>query len=217
MKRTSFFALTGALALATVVAQAQQRTPSEAATAEQRLAEDLGLERLPNGAPAASDLRNASTLLQTGNGNTARLDQQGLATPVNQAYMAQVGTANVLGVNQTGSGNSAYVSQNGSGNQLDFTQDGRGNSSTLTQRGSANQLKGMVDGNNNEVNIRQDGSNNVVNSEIREDRRTYNITQQGYGNTLNQVESTSQTPQGYNVEMRGNGIRLTIEQSRVIP
>ena len=52
MKPFQHFLLCGALAMIAASAQAQQRAPSEAATAEQRLAEDLGLERLPRGSAA---------------------------------------------------------------------------------------------------------------------------------------------------------------------
>lgn len=211
----AFFA--GASLLATLTARAQQHTSSEAVTTEQRLVEDFGLERLSNATPPGN-ARNASTLLQYGAGNTTRLDQRNISSLGNQAYVVQAGAANVLGLTQTGGGNAAYVSQSGNGNNANFTQDGQGNSSTITQRGTGNQLTGLVDGDRNQVNVRQEGSNNRVNTEIREDKRIYNISQYGYGNTLTQRESTtSLTPQGYSVEMRGAGIKMTIEQSKVVP
>lgn len=216
MKPLLFILLTGALALAASGVQAQ-RMPSEAATAEQRLVEDLGTDQLPATVlPAVGgDFRNASTLLQNGAGNTATIDQRSLSTLGNQAYIVQAGAVNVLGLAQSGGGNQVYMTQQGSGNRADFSQDGQGNSSTLTQRGANNQLQGVVSGNENELNIRQDGANNRVQSEIRQNDRTYNISQIGYGNTLTQRETTAQSPQGYSVEMRGAGINITIEQGRV--
>lgn len=208
-------ALGGALCFSIGVAHAQQRAPSEAPTSEQRLAEDLGLERLPSGAPSLSSLQNAATLLQSGTSNTARIDQQSLASGGNQAYVEQVGAVNILGLVQTGSGNMATVGQSGAGNQADLTQNGQGNASALTQQGNNNRLTGVVVGNSNELNIHQDGSNNQVDSEIRQNKQAYTINQYGSGNLLKQVESTVQGTPGYTVEMRGTGINLTIEQGKV--
>lgn len=221
MKPLHCLLLAGVLTIAGRSAQAQQRTPSEAATAEQRLVEDIGTDQLPTAISPASgrDIRNSSTLLQTGAGNSATIDQRSLSAvgsqAYNQAYIVQAGALNVLGLAQTGSGNNAYLTQQGTGNRANFTQDGQGNSSTLTQRGANNQLQGLVSGNDNELNIRQDGTNNKVQSEVRQNDRTYSISQIGYGNTLTQKETTAQSPQGYSVEMRGVGINVTIEQGRV--
>jgi minor curlin subunit len=215
MKLLRLLAFASGLAAATLGAHAQQRPPSEAATSEQRLAEDLGVERLPSDALVLSNLQNASTLLQSGTGNTARIDQQSLAGAGNQAYVEQVGTANALGLVQTGSGNVATAGQNGTGNQADLTQQGQGNASALTQKGDNNRLTGVVAGNSNELNIHQNGSNNQVDSEIRQNKQAYTINQYGNGNLLKQVESTVQGTPGYTVEMRGTGINLTIEQGKI--
>ena len=200
-------------------AQAQQHVSSEAATAEQRLVEDYGAERFSTAlvplAPAVSEGRNKATLLQTGVGNTGVINQQSFSNLGNQAYVVQAGAANVLGLNQTGNNNNTYLSQQGAGNKTDFSQNGQGNSSSLVQRGTDNQLSGSVTGDGNELNIQQNGASNRVKSEIRQDNRTYNISQSGYGNTLTQKETTSQSPQGYSVEMRGVGINVVIEQGRV--
>ena len=208
---------TSGLAALATTAQAQQRPPSEAPTTEQRLAEDIGLDRLPTGAPALSTLQNAATLLQNGAGNKARIDQQSLSGASNQAYVEQVGGANALGLMQTGGGNVATVQQNGNGNQADLTQQGQGNSSALTQRGNNNRLTGQLVGNQSELNIHQDGSNNQVDSEIHQNKQAYTINQYGSGNSLKQVESTIQANPGYTVEMRGSGINLTIEQGKIKP
>jgi minor curlin subunit len=211
------YAFVSALVYGTAV-QAQQRPPSQAATgAEQRLAEDLGLERLPSSAPVLSTLQNAATLLQNGQGNTARIDQQSLAGGVsNQAYVEQIGAANTLGLVQAGS-NSASVVQQGTGNRADLTQNGQGNASGITQKGDNNRLTGLVMGTNNGLNIHQDGSNNQVDSELRQNRQAYTINQYGSGNVLKQVESSVQATPGYTVEMRGTGINLTIEQGKIKP
>jgi minor curlin subunit len=217
MARTYLFVLSGALLLSSAAAQAQQRPASEAGTTEQRLAEDVGLERLPAGAPALTTLQNAANLLQNGAGNTARIDQQILSGASNQAYVEQVGAANALGLVQVGGGNAATVQQYGNGNQADLTQQGQGNSSALTQRGDNNRLTGQLVGNQSGLNIYQEGSNNQVDSEIRQNKQAYTINQYGSGNSLKQVETTSQATPGYTVEMRGSGINLTIEQGKIKP
>lgn len=211
-------ALTWALALG-FKAHAQQQAHSEAPSTEQRLAEDVGPERLPtDAAPTLTTLQNTVRLLQNGSGNTARIDQQILAgSGSNQAYIDQVGTANALGLMQAGAGNVATVGQTGTGNQADLTQQGQGNTSALTQKGDNNRLTGLAAGDHLELNIHQDGSNNQVDSAIRESKRSYTINQYGNGNVLKQVESTSQAAPGYTVEMRGSGITLTIEQGKVKP
>lgn len=215
MARIYLLVLSGALLLSGAAAQAQQRPASEAATSEQRLAEDVGLDRLPSGAPALSALQNAATLLQNGAGNTARIDQQSLSGVSNQAYVEQVGAANALGLVQSGGGNVATAQQYGNGNQADLTQQGQNNSSALTQRGNNNRLTGQLIGNQSELNISQNGSNNQVDSEIRQNKQAYTINQYGTNNSLKQVETTSQATPGYTVEMRGSGINLTIEQGKV--
>ena len=206
--------LAGAAVWATP-ARAQQRPVSEAPTTEQRLAEDLGPERLPSAAPALSNLQNAVVLQQSGTGNTAYIDQQRLAGSSNQAYVEQVGAANALGLVQVGGGNVAAATQQGTGNQADLTQNGQRNTSALTQRGDNNRLTGSVAGTDNELNIRQNGNNNQVDSEIRQNKQAYTINQYGSGNVLRQVESTVQGTPGYTVEMRGTGINLTIEQGKI--
>jgi minor curlin subunit len=216
MARTYLLVLT-ALLVVSAAAQAQQRPASEAPTTEQRLAEDVGLERLTTGAPALTTLQNAAILLQNGVGNTARIDQQSLAGASNQAYVEQVGAANALGLVQVGGGNAATVQQYGNGNQADLTQQGQGNSLALTQRGDNNRLTGQLVGNQSGLNIYQEGSNNQVDSEIRQNKQAYTINQYGTGNSLKQVETTTQATPGYTVEMRGSGINLTIEQGKIKP
>ncbi|MBF9223266.1 hypothetical protein [Hymenobacter ruricola] len=215
MKHSLFHWSTCLLVLGAFGAQAQQRTQSEAATAEQRLVEDYGLERLPNALPAAADGRTAATLLQLGASNTARIDQQNLASPSNQAYVVQAGAANVLGLDQIGAGNTVMISQQGNRNQVDFTQNGLGNASTIAQKGNNNQLDGVVAGDRNTMNLRQEGNNNSVQGRVMVSNKTYDIKQYGNNNTLNQIESSTQVSKGYSIEMRGQGINLTIEQGKV--
>lgn len=223
MKQTIFFVLAAIGAFSAGMAHAQLAEPSSASR-EQQLVEHVGLERLSTSAalPAPTNLQNMASLLQIGNGNTARIDQQSLTTTANQAYVAQVGEANIIGLSQLGGNNRLYVTQTGNDNRAGYTQSGQNNSTTITQNGSQNKIQGLRDkadmvleGNGNTMKITQTGDNNTVKGEVRESNRNYEIRQYGHDNSLTQVESTMQTPKGYTVEMRGQGINLTIEQSKV--
>jgi minor curlin subunit len=223
MKLTALLSL--AICLIAETAKAQLAEPTTISR-EQQLVETVGLERLPNGAPLPTlgSLQNVTGLQQNGNGNTARIDQQTLASPANQAYVAQIGEANILGLSQVGGNNRLYVIQNGNGNNAGYTQNGQNNSTTITQNGSQNKIGGVaagsnmvLEGDNTTMKITQNGDNNVVKGDVRESNRNYEIIQSGRDNTLTQIESTMQTPKGYTVEMRGQGINITIEQSKVLP
>jgi minor curlin subunit len=208
----------GSILTAATTARAQQHA-SEASDANttQQLAENIGPDRLEAVTRLSEASRNSSILLQRGDGNTAHIDQQSLVVLGNQAYIAQVGTANTLEVLQAGGANIATVEQRGNGNQANLTQQGQNNTSLLTQRGDNNRLTGTVAADRTELNINQNGSNNQVSSEIRESQRSYTINQYGNNNSLKQVESTIQATPGYTVEMRGSGINLTIEQGKIKP
>lgn len=223
MKQTIYFAVAAIGAFTTGVAHAQLAEPSSTSR-EQQLVEKVGLERLSASAtlPTLTNLQNVANLLQIGNGNTARIDQQSLTTTTNQAYIAQIGGGNILGLSQLGGNNRLYVTQNGSDNRAGFTQNGQDNSTTITQNGPQNKIQGVKDGtdmvlegDHNNMKITQSGGYNTVKGEIQESNRHYEIRQFGNQNKLIQVESTMQTPTGYTVEMRGNGINLTIEQGRI--
>jgi minor curlin subunit len=221
MKANALISLLASLTLGTAHAQLAEPTST---SREQQLAETVGLERLPTGSASAvvGSFQNVATLTQNGTANDARIDQQNLGVQANQAYVAQVGTANVLGLSQTGSNNALSATQNGISNNLGFTQNGRNNSTAILQNGNNNSLQGvgsntdfLLEGNDNKLRITQQGDNNTVKGEIRENNRNYEIRQYGSENKLVQIESTQSTPVGYTVEMRGRGINLTIEQSQV--
>jgi minor curlin subunit len=198
MKRTLAFAfaLMLILLLSRMTSWAQGRNASEAATTEQRLAEEIGLERLlPATAPRAQDARNVAVLLQEGTGNRSMIGQTNFGSIANEAFVQQVGAYNTSDLMQTGSGNRTTVAQRGRSNR--FTMD--------------------LTGTNNEMTVLQEGNNNRVESTVISDSRRYTITQSGSNNVLNQVETAPLAPKGYSVEMRGNGIQLTIEQGRVFP
>ncbi|MCA8829460.1 hypothetical protein [Hymenobacter pini] len=191
-------ALSALLVLLVSAAYGQQLASitSEAATAEQRLAETIGVERLPVGPPSSlTDTRNLAILLQNGDDNRATATQYNTGGAVNQAYIVQVGNYNLA----------------------DVTQEGRGNTATVSQDGNRNQARLTVDGNDNTIAITQDGNRNVVQGTVEADSRRYQIAQYGNNNTLTQLENSAASPQGYSIEMRGQGIRLSVEQGKVSP
>ena len=224
MKQIISFVLAAIGAFSTGMAHAQLAEPSSISR-EQQLVEKVGLERLPTTIVLSipGDARNISALLQTGTGNASTVEQRSLSLQENQAYIVQAGAANILGLTQTGGGNQAYMTQLGIGNHANFSQNGQGNSSTIVQKGDYNILDGTVDGRSNKVDIYQNGSNNQVKTDINDNNRNltisqsngkFTISQEGNGNTLTQLETSPQS-KGYGVEMRGNGINLTIEQGKV--
>lgn len=182
---------------------------SQAATTEQRLAEDLGVDRLRSALLPAVETRNAAQLLQIGTNNTFTINQLSLGSVTNQAAVVQTGTGNVLGLDQAGSGN-----------QTSFSQTGDANRAALRQNGTANAIAGRVAGNDNGLDVNQNGTGNEYSTQLTGSHGRYTIEQLGNNNSLTQREiSTSPaTPlPGYSVQQQGSGIHLTIEQSKAFP
>ena len=151
-------------------------------------------------APAIGNADNVSILSQVGNSN--------------ESYMAQIGDYNLARLAIVGNSNTTAVSQKGNHNVFDMDITGNSNPVTLKQLGDNNLYSMDLNASNTPVNLVQDGNNNRVTSNLAGNNRQYNISQYGNNNLLNQVEGASILPQGYSVEMRGNGIRLSIEQGR---
>jgi len=162
-------------------------------------------ENLRPGRPLPIEADNRVLLLQTGNGNLADIVQAG---DLNQAQIAVLGNANVTTLTQQGNGNSANLRLTGDNNAV-----------SAAQRGTRNQYDLDLAGSNTPVNLVQDGNGNRVQSTLTGggDRR-YGVQQVGNNNELTQREGADTVlPQGYSVEMRGTGIRMTIEQGRAVP
>lgn len=191
-----------------LTAHGQGLGTSQAATAEQRLAEDLGVDRLRANLLSSTDVRNNALLLQNGVGNNANVNQTNPSGTTNQAVVVQAGTGNTLGLDQ-----------NGTGNQTSFVQTGDDNQANLRQNGTTNTIVGRVTGNNNNVNVDQLGAGNQYSTQLMGNQGRYTIDQLGNNNTLTQREtSTTTTPlPGYEVKMEGNNMHLTIEQGKVFP
>lgn len=148
----------------------------------------------------------------------------------NMVMLTQVGNSNIAGINQVGDANLARMAVQGNNNTTTLTQRGNRNAANIdvagdnnpvavTQNGNGNQYElDLTSSSNTPVNVVQNGSGNRVQSELSGSGRQYNVTQFGNNNELTQRENASSVlPKGYSVEMRGTGMRLTIEQNRVIP
>ena len=95
---------------------------------------------------------------------------------------------------------------------------GSNNPVDMTQRGNRNQLDLELTGTSTTVNLTQQGNDNRVQSALAGNNREYSVSQLGNNNELTQREGAATVlPQGYSVEMRGTGIRMTIEQGRATP
>ena len=209
MKKLLVFSLALAVGLP-LLAHGQGRGLSETApSAAQQIAEEIGLDRLASATTSLrpGDARNLSVLRQTGQGNIAAIEQVSQGSSPNEALIVQAGTANISGFYQYGSGN-----------QASLTLEGSRNTSTVYQRGNNNTFDGRVVGDRNDVDVVQNGQNNRSTLDAAGNGRRYPVLQVGNNNQLTQREAAGTTaPQGYGVEMRGNGIRLTIEQGRAQP
>lgn len=211
MKR--FFNMLGALclfgALASTGAHAQSVAnlkPSAQPTPDN----EIGIRDLPE------QLRPAAPLLSAAD-NVAFLSQVGSN---NDSFIAQVGDQNLARLSIVGSGNTTAVLQDGNKNRFEMTVTGDNNPVSLTQLGDNNAYVMDLNASNTPVNLVQNGAGNRVSSSLTAiNNRQYNISQYGNNNLLNQAEGRGATlaPQGYSVEMRGNGIRMTIDQGRVGP
>ncbi|QJX46573.1 hypothetical protein HMJ29_06325 [Hymenobacter taeanensis] len=173
-------------------AVAQQLGRSEAATAEQRLAEDIGADwrNLP---VVLQNVQNLSEIVQKGDNNKASTIQNNPGNTANQAYIMQVGDYNEAMLRQMGSGNATRITQDGNDNKVTSAVKGDNNTTELNQYGDGNQLLRDVITNGADVKLTQTGNNNA-------------LIQRG---------TETLAPPKYEVDMRGNGIKLTIEQGRI--
>jgi len=168
---------------------------------------DLDLRNAPEHAlrlaPAIGNADNVAILSQIGNNN--------------ESFITQIGDDNMARLAIEGNRNSTEVTQRGNNNLFDMDLTGNNNPVTLRQLGNNNVYDMDLNALNTPVNLLQNGNGNRVSSNLTGNNREYNISQYGNNNLLKQVEGSTVFPQGYNVEMRGNGIRLTIEQGRITP
>ncbi|OWP62947.1 hypothetical protein CDA63_11210 [Hymenobacter amundsenii] len=176
------------------MAQAQQQGLSEAGSSSQRLVEDFGLlvgdQSL---APSLTSTRNLAKLVQLGNLNKAQAQQDNPGNIANQAYITQVGLSN----------------------EAVLVQKGSGNTTTINQFGQRNQATSKVSGDNNTTKLNQIGNDNRLVRDVATNQTDFKLTQLGNNNQLRQTGTESLAPPRYEVEMRGNGIQLSIQNGRI--
>lgn len=183
--------LWGVLGSSAALAQAS-RDPEDISTG-QLLVQRLGTDNLGTSAAEASVVSNQASLLQHGNQNQGSIDQR----------MVGVGQGNVAGITQSGTSNVAAILQAGAGSRT-----------SIVQVGGSNVAASEINGYNTESDIVQKGNGNRVDQRLNVDDRRYSVEQMGNNNNLVQRESGNTAP-GYEVTMKGNGIRIIIEQGRV--
>lgn len=207
MKTLLYFCIGAYLCGVAPAVRGQNRPAADAPSAAQQLVEEIGLERLPSNlvVPSARNARNLSALQQSGNNNQAAITQVSTGSGINQALIIQVGASN-----------SADLTQYGTDNNATLRVTGDKNSGRLEQNGSNNTYDTRLTGNSNNLDVVQNGQGNSATLDATGNNRSYQINQIGDNNMLKQQEGVnSSLPRGYNVEMRGNGIRMTIEQGNV--
>jgi hypothetical protein len=194
MKKRYAYLLTAGLGALGLQAhgQSQQKEPKEGISNEQQLAEHFGTDQLVE---LPTNSLNRAALTQNGNNNVGSIDQRTFG----------------------GVGNTVAVLQLGNTNTANATQTGGGNVTTVKQTGNHNSATTDIEGYNTESAIIQNGNNNRISQDLDVDNRRYKVEQQGNNNQLNQRESGVVAPPGYEVYMTGSGIRMTIEQGKVIP
>ncbi len=176
------------------MAQAQQQGLSEAASASQRLVEDFGLAAGDQSlTPLLTNTRNLAKLVQLGNSNKARAEQYNPGATANQAFITQVGFFN----------------------EALLTQKGSGNTTTINQLGRGNQATSKVEGDGNTTRLNQIGNDNRLVRDVATNQTDFKLTQLGNNNQLRQTGTESLAPPRYEVEMRGNGIQLSIQNGRI--
>lgn len=191
MRKTLNTCLLALLCLSSHLVQAQSGRDPEDTSTGQLLVQQLSAES--GNSTEATFLTNQATLQQQGSLNQGSIDQH------------------MIGV---GRGNAALITQNGMGNAAAILQNGAGSRVSITQSGANNVAASEVNGYNTESDITQRGNGNRVNQQLNVDDRRYSVEQMGNNNNLIQRETGSTTP-GYEVTMKGNGIRIIIEQGRV--
>lgn len=143
--------------------------------------------------PSAGNLNNKAFVVQEGANNDAFVDQShsGGSTP-NTIYMLQRGNNNTGSILQTGSNNKYNIYQLGDGNLSDLMMSGTKNRSTLVQEGNLNKVR----------------------QELTGDGMKYVILQEGFRNELIHKEN-GEVNQEYTIQMKGNGMKVYIENSNI--
>ncbi|QNE42365.1 hypothetical protein F1C16_22355 (plasmid) [Hymenobacter sp. NBH84] len=146
----------------------------------------------------AQEVRNTSL-----NAEQQLLEQLVTERSVFQRAAAPTSLLNVTQLTQQGAGNAAHIVQVGSSNVT-----------LISQVGVDNVVNSTISGQHTRSEIVQQGARNVVDQQLTVDGRRYAVLQQGLDNQLKQVESGAQAPPGYQVQMVGNGMKISIQQGQ---
>ncbi|MCC5925868.1 MAG: hypothetical protein JJU41_04840 [Bacteroidetes bacterium] len=119
-------------------------------------------------------------------------------------------TGNMSFLNILGMMNFVDASQNGNANLFSLTIEGDENTAGITQRGSGNEAQIQLIGNNNTLNTLQHGRSNLLNMNIFSNGLMHNTQQIGNANQI-MIQGEQRTP--LQIEQRGNGIGIVIEQN----
>lgn len=118
--------------------------------------------------------------------------------------------ANVLVLEQEGTGNNVSVEQVGIDNAALVTQEGAGNQTDLVQTGDDNLFMSLVVGDGNRVDALQTEGGNAYGLFMVGSGTDHTVRQLGGDNTAVQVVSPGATP--VDVEQRGSGASVYIQR-----
>jgi len=157
-----------------------------------------GIEDILNLQTFSQEVTNYTVIQQTGNHNTATINQQNNSgsEKSNQSFTTQSGNSNELTIGQIGSGNillgfqlgylAALSGANSQANQGTGT-NGAGITTNLNGNiieGDHNQMNITQNGNNNVVMAVQEGSGNTISAEQNKDNNYLIALQKGTNNSL---------------------------------
>lgn len=143
---------------------------------------------------------------------------QNPGTQVNQAFISQVGEANIALITQENASfsysNIAVINQNGSFNQASIDQQGMGNEIDLKQSGDGNKAIIVTDGDLMNLVTSQFGNENTVSQDVSGSGVTYTILQYGSNNTIEQ--RGDEFSSGYSIIQFGNNMNITVDRQSFI-
>ncbi|MBU2650201.1 MAG: hypothetical protein KKA81_04640 [Bacteroidetes bacterium] len=143
--------------------------------------------------PYQQSTNNKTLVVQEGSRNSVKIDQ----------------------INTAGQGeNLIYLVQRGDNNITNAWQKGSSNQYSLYQLGDRNELDLSMIGNSNQSALWQKGDMNKVTQDLKGTGMNYIILQEGFKNELIHVED-GRINQEYKIYMKGNGMKLYIQNSNI--
>ncbi len=158
---------------------------------------------------------SASCFAQSEEALLEQLNNPFLPSLNNDILIQQEGMYHQAVVQQTNAQHSQLrIEQLGTGHTLEAVQQGRDNRWDIQQNGEDHRYSGSLTGNHNQVQVRQSGQQNSIRQDLSGNGLDYTIIQQGQNLELTQIEYDGLAP-AYQVEQRGEGMKITIEQGLV--